>query len=92
MSKVKGQGSSKNNHKTAGKRLGVKLQAGQSVIRGQIIVRQVGLNKRAGAGTYVSRNFSIHAAQDGVVAFQKRKYPHFSGRSVPRTTVIVKEA
>ena len=90
MSKVKGQGSTKNNHKTAGKRLGVKLSAGQKVRRGQIIVRQVGASKRAGAGTYLSNNFSIHAARDGVVSFSKKRYPHFSGRSVPRTTVVVK--
>lgn len=89
MSKVKGQGSSKNNHKSAGKRLGVKLYAGQKVCKGQIIVRQVGLSKRAGDGTYLSRNFSIHADRDGIVSFVKRRYPHFSGKRVPRTTVVV---
>lgn len=90
MSKVKGQGSSKNNHKTAGKRLGVKLYAGQKVRQGQIIIRQVGMNKRAGDGAYLSKNFSIHAARDGVVHFAKKRCPHFSGRSVPRTVVVVK--
>ena len=89
MSKVKGQGSTKNNRKTAGKRLGVKRYAGQRVNCGEIIVRQVGLTKRAGSGTYHSRNFSIHAAKDGVVRFQKRRYPSFSGRNITRTTVIV---
>ena len=38
MSKVKGQGSTRNNHKSAGKRLGVKRYAGQAVRRGEIIV------------------------------------------------------
>ena len=90
MSKVKGQGSTKNNHKTAGKRLGVKRYAGQKVKRGEIIVRQVGLTKRAGEGTYCSRNFSIHAAKDGVVHFIRKRYPKFSGKTAPRTTVIVK--
>ena len=89
MSKVKSQSSSKNNHKTAGKRLGIKLYGGQKVRKGQIIVRQVGLTKRAGSGTYVSKNFSIHAAQDGTVQFTKKRYPHFSGQTVKRTTVIV---
>lgn len=89
MSKVKGQGSTKNNHKTAGKRLGVKRCDGQKVRCGEIIVRQVGLTKRAGEGTYCSKNFSIHAAKDGIVRFQKRCYPTFSGRTVPRTTVII---
>ncbi|MYB40304.1 50S ribosomal protein L27 [Candidatus Saccharibacteria bacterium] len=89
MSKVKGQGSTKNNRKTAGKRLGVKRYAGQKVSCGEIIVRQVGLTKRAGDGAYFSRNFSIHAARDGVVRFQKKRYPSFSGRNISRTTVIV---
>ncbi len=89
MSKVKAQGSSKNNHKTAGKRLGVKRYSGQEVRKGEIIVRQVGMTKRAGSGTYLSRNFSIHAAKDGIVRFQKKRYPSFSGSTIPRTTVIV---
>ena len=89
MAKVKGQGSTKNNHKTVGKRLGVKRYDGQKVRCGEIIVRQIGLTKRAGIGTYFSKNFSIHAAKDGVVHFQKRRYPTFSGRTAPRTTVIV---
>lgn len=89
MSKVKGQGSTKNNRKTAGKRLGVKRYAGQRVNNGEIIIRQVGLTKRAGDGTYCSRNFSIHAAKDGVVRFQRKRYPSFSGSNITRTTVIV---
>ena len=89
MSKVKGQGSTKNNHKTAGKRLGVKLYAGQTVKQGQVIIRQVGMTKRAGRGTYLSRNFTIHAAKDGTVHFQRKRYPTFSGKTVPRTTVVV---
>ncbi len=89
MSKVKGQGSTKNNRKTAGKRLGVKRYDGQKVRCGEIIVRQVGLTKRAGEGTYCSKNFSIHAAKDGIVRFQKKRYPTFSGKTVPRTTVII---
>ena len=89
MSKVKSQGRSKNGHKTAGKRLGIKKTAGEMVSNGEIIVRQVGQNKRAGLGTYLSRNFSIHAGQDGVVRFQKRRFKQFSGRSIRRTEVVV---
>ncbi len=89
MSKVKAGGSSKNNHNNAGPRLGVKLYAGQVVKTGQVIVRQVGMTKRSGPGTMMSRNFTIHAAQDGVVAFKTRKVKTFSGRSVPRVEVQV---
>ena len=89
MSKVKAGGSSKNNHNNAGPRLGVKLYGGQSVKVGQVIVRQVGMNKRSGPGTMLSRNFTIHAAKDGTVAFKTRRVKTFSGRSVPRIEVSV---
>ena len=89
MSKVKGQGSTKNNHKTAGKRLGLKLCQGQSVKKGQVIVRQVGMTKRAGKGTYCSRNFTIHAAKDGIVRFKSQKFPRFTRQTTRRTVVIV---
>ena len=38
----------------------------------------------------MSRNFTIHAAVDGVVAFAKVKKTKFTGKSVPRTQVLVK--
>ena len=72
-----------------GKRLGVKLFGGESVKTGQVIIRQVGMSKRAGNGTKMSRNFTIHAARDGVVNFKQRKVKSFSGRSVRRTEVTV---
>lgn len=89
MSKVKAGGSSKNVHDSPGQRLGVKVYGGQKVKTGMVIVRQVGATKRAGDGAFMSRNFTIHAAKDGVVAFKQRKVRLFSGRSVPRTEVTV---
>ena len=89
MSKVKGAGSTKNNRKTAGKRLGVKRFGGQMVREGEVIVRQVGMNKRAGDGAYMSKNFTIHADRDGQVQFVKRRVRKFTGRSMPRTEVRV---
>lgn len=89
MSKVKGQGSTKNNRKTAGRRLGVKRFGGQTVKQGDIIVRQVGETKIAGPGTYLSRNFTIHAAKDGVVKFAQRRVRRFTGKTAPRTEVTV---
>jgi len=89
MSHVKAGGSSKNIHKTAGRRLGVKRFGGQKVRTGEVIVRQVGSTKIAGDGTYTSSNFTIHAAKDGVVTFSKVKKRHFTGKTVPRTQVSV---
>jgi len=89
MSHVKAGGSSKNVHDSPGQRLGVKLFGGQEVKTGQIIVRQIGMTKRAGKGTFLSRNFSIHAAKDGVVKMDSRKVRLFTGKSVRRTEVTV---
>ena len=89
MSKVKAGGTSKNNRDSQGQRLGVKLFGGQTAKVGDIIVRQVGLTKRAGKGTKLSRNFTIHAAKEGIVTFKSRKVRLFSGKSVRRTEVTV---
>ena len=89
MSHVKAGGTAKNVKDSPGQRLGVKIFGGQIVKVGQVIVRQVGLTKRAGDGTTVSRNFTIHAAKDGVVRFKSRKVRLFSGKTVRRTEVTV---
>ncbi|MDB5170125.1 MAG: ribosomal protein [Candidatus Saccharibacteria bacterium] len=89
MSHVKAGGTAKNVHDSPGQRLGVKRSGGQKVRTGEVIVRQVGMSKRGGVGTKVSRNFTIHAAKDGIVQFQSRKVRLFTGRSVSRTEVTV---
>lgn len=89
MSKVKAGGSSKNVHNNAGARLGVKRFGGQKVNEGEVLVRQTGATKIAGPGTYMSRNFTIHAAKTGVVGFKKVKKARFTGKTVPRTQVVV---
>ena len=90
MSHVKAGGSAKNIHNNAGQRLGVKRFGGQKVTTGQVLVRQTGSTKVAGPGTFISKNFTIHAAQDGIVEFSKVKKGHFTGKTVPRTQISVK--
>lgn len=90
MSKVKAGGSSKNVHDSPGQRLGVKRFGGQTVKAGEVLVRQIGATKKAGDGTKMSRNYTIHAIRDGVVTFTKRRSRNFTGKSVPRTEVSVK--
>lgn len=89
MSSVKAGGTSKNLNDSQGQRRGVKRFGGQTVREGEVLVRQVGATKRAGNGTFMSKNFTIHAAKDGVVNFSKRKVRTFTGRSVPRVEVTV---
>lgn len=90
MSHVKAGGSSKNVHDSPGQRLGVKRFGGQKVNAGEVLVRQTGATKIAGPGTYMSRNYTIHAAVEGTVSFAKVKKTKFTGKSVPRTQVLVK--
>ena len=85
MSKVKAGGSSKNIHNNAGARLGVKRFGGQKVNEGEVLVRQTGATKLAGEGTYMSRNYTIHA----VVQFKQVKKKLFTGKTVNRTVVEV---
>jgi large subunit ribosomal protein L27 len=89
MSHVKAGGTSKNIHNNAGQRLGVKRFGGQTVNTGEVLVRQTGATKISGPGTFMSRDFTIHAAVDGVVSFTKVKKTHFTGKTVPRTQVSV---
>ncbi|HET9411555.1 MAG TPA: 50S ribosomal protein L27 [Candidatus Saccharimonadales bacterium] len=90
MSHVKAGGTSKNIHDSPGQRLGVKRFGGQKVREGEVLVRQVGQTKLAGEGTFISRNFTIHAAKDGVVGFRKVRTKRFTGKTSPRTQVVVK--
>ena len=89
MSHVKAGGTAKNTRDSPGQRLGVKLYGGQKTHTGQVIVRQVGETKRAGKGTKLSRNYTIHADQTGIVKYTTRKVRLFTGRSVRRSVVTV---
>jgi large subunit ribosomal protein L27 len=89
MSHVKAGGSSKNNRNNAGQRLGVKRFGGQVVRTGEVLVRQTGSTKIAGPGAFISRDYTIHAAQDGVVTFSKIKKTRFTGKTAVRTQVSV---
>lgn len=89
MSHVKAGGTAKNVKDSPGQRLGLKKSGGQTIKTGEIIVRQVGMTKVPGKGTFMARNFSIHAAKDGKVAFVTRKKRTYTGKTVRRTEVVV---
>lgn len=89
MSHVKAGGSAKNIHDSQGQRLGVKRSGGQKVSAGEVLVRQTGATKIAGNGAYMSRNYTIHAAKDGIVEFKKVAKRRFTGKTERRTQVSV---
>ena len=89
MSHVKAGGTAHNIHNSPGQRLGVKRFAGQKVRIGEVLVRQTGSTKIPGPGTFISRDYTIHAAIDGVVSFNKIRKSRFTGKTTPRTQVSV---
>lgn len=62
-----------NGRDSIGRRLGLKASGGQSVIAGNIIVRQRGTKYHPGAGVGLGRDYTIYALIDGVVKFSDRK-------------------
>ena len=71
MAHKKAGGSSRNGRDSAGQRRGVKRFGGQSVLAGNIIVRQLGTRVHPGHGVGLGRDFTIFATCDGVVKFEK---------------------
>lgn len=71
MAHKKGQGSSRNGRDSAGQRRGVKRYAGESVIAGNIIIRQVGNTFHPGKGVGQGKDFTLFALVEGVVKFDR---------------------
>ena len=72
MAHKKAGGSSRNGRDTEGRRLGVKKFGGESVIAGNIIIRQRGTKVKPGVNVGVGRDHTIFALVDGTVQFEKR--------------------
>ena len=71
MAHKKAGGSSRNGRDSAGRRLGVKKFGGESVIAGNIIMRQRGTKMWPGEGVGMGRDHTIFAKVDGNVQFHK---------------------
>ena len=69
MAHKKGQGSSRNGRDSESKRLGVKKFGGQSVIAGNILVRQRGTHFHPGAGVGRGGDDTLFALEAGSVQF-----------------------
>ena len=73
MAHKKGAGSSKNGRESHSKRLGVKIFGGQSIIAGNIIVRQRGTVHNAGDNVGMGKDHTLFALTDGIVKFTKKR-------------------
>ena len=72
MAHKKAAGSTRNGRESESKRLGVKKFGGQSVIAGNIIVRQRGTKFHAGENVGMGRDHTLFATADGSVKFEVR--------------------
>jgi large subunit ribosomal protein L27 len=73
MAHKKAGGSSRNGRDSAGRRLGVKKFGGETVIAGNIIVRQRGTKYYPGTNVGMGKDHTLFALTDGRVAFRDGK-------------------
>jgi large subunit ribosomal protein L27 len=71
MAHKKGQGSSRNGRDSQSQRRGVKRFAGEQVLAGNILVRQVGTVFHPGANVGMGRDFTLFALTPGKVNFSQ---------------------
>ena len=72
MAHKKAGGSSRNGRDSIGRRLGIKCYGGESVISGNIIVRQRGTTVHPGENVGIGKDHTIFATTNGVVLFTKK--------------------
>jgi len=71
MAHKKGQGSTQNGRDSVSKRLGVKKFGGESVLAGNIIMRQRGTRFHPGQNVGIGRDHTLFALKAGAVQFDK---------------------
>ncbi|SDK93720.1 large subunit ribosomal protein L27 [Maridesulfovibrio ferrireducens] len=89
MAHKKAGGSSKNGRDSNAKHRGVKRYAGQEVLAGSILVRQVGTKIHPGKNVGTGRDWTLFALVDGVVKYEK--YIR-NNRSKTRVLIVPAEA
>ena len=67
----KGTGSSHNGRDSEAKRLGVKRSDGQSVLAGNILVRQRGTKIHPGTNVGIGKDDTLFALVDGIVKYER---------------------
>ena len=72
MSHKKGQGTSRNGRDSNAKRLGVKKFGGETVVAGNIIMRQRGTKVHPGDHVGMGKDHTLFALTEGQVAFKKK--------------------
>ena len=72
MAHKKGTGSTRNGRDSNAQRLGVKRYGGQTVLAGNILVRQRGTKFHPGNNVGIGSDDTLFALIDGLVAFERK--------------------
>ncbi|ASG66487.1 50S ribosomal protein L27 [Idiomarina sp. X4] len=72
MAHKKAGGSTKNGRDSESKRLGVKRFGGESVLAGNILVRQRGTRFHAGSNVGIGKDHTLFATSEGKVSFETK--------------------
>ena len=72
MAHKKAGGSSRNGRDSAGRRLGVQKFGGETVVPGNIIVRQRGTKFHPASGVGIGKDHTLFALVDGAVRFRRK--------------------
>ena len=89
MAHTKALGSTKLGRDSIAKRLGVKLNDGQKVMVGQIIIRQRGTKYLVGANVRRADDDTLYAGKNGTVKFVQKTKTKFDGSRRRATLVSV---
>ncbi|MCC6220432.1 MAG: 50S ribosomal protein L27 [Deltaproteobacteria bacterium] len=73
MAHKKAGSSSRNGRDSRGQRRGIKKFGGESVIAGNILVRQLGTKFHPGNNVGMGRDYTLFALKNGSVAFEDKR-------------------
>lgn len=89
MAHRKAEGSTKNGRDSNPKYLGVKINHGQAISAGEIILRQRGTDTLPGRNVGVGKDYTLFALKDGKVSFNSKRKTSFNNDIVRKKIVHV---
>jgi large subunit ribosomal protein L27 len=90
MAHKKAGGSTRLGRDSAGQRLGVKVNHGEAVNAGQIIIRQRGTKYHVGKNVSKGKDDTLYSLKKGIVQFSTKKLLKFNGKLKSSKLVNVK--
>lgn len=92
MAHKKAGGSTRLGRDSAGQRLGVKANHGETVNAGQIIIRQRGTKYHVGKNVGKGKDDTLYSLKAGIVQFSTKKLLKFNGKLKSSKLVNIKTA